>query len=196
MRTTPHTLFMVLFLLVGLSLLAQEPTKPHKDTTRTDTTMMQTDTTAMQGGGGGTGAAMPYTAGYSSQFTMGNPEHARMVLNFWKDFDNNTLDNSAAILADTVMLQTHDGRVIRGKDSVMMLVKQLRGQHTTVKSTVDAYMPIRSTDRNEDWVLIWGVENDTNASGTTATAIHEIWRINRDGKFDYVSQYIAKTPVQ
>jgi len=211
MRTAPQALLLALFLLVNLALLAQQPAKtktPRKDSRnnsdtarlRTDTTKMQTDTTGstttLQGGGGGTGAAAPYTAMYSSQFTMGNPEHARMVLNFWKDFDDNTLDRSAGILSDTVMLQVHDGRIIRGKDSLMRFLKQIRGQYTAVKSTVDAYMPLRSTDRNQDLVLIWGVEDDTTASGTTTVSIHEIWRINRDGKIDYVSQYIATPPVR
>lgn len=174
---------------MGLSLLAQQPTKPKKDTT-------STDTTTMQGGGGGTGAAMPYTAGYSSQFAIGNPEHARMVLTLWKDWDENMLDRNMAMMADTITMETADGQVIRGRDSVMNAFKQVRGQFTTVKSTVDAYMPVRSTDRNEDWVLIWGREEDTNASGTTTKIIHEIWRINRDGKIDYMSQYIAKPPVR
>jgi hypothetical protein len=152
----------------------------------------------MQGGGGGTGAAgaLPYTAGYSSQFAIGNPEHSRMVLNIWKDYDNNTLDQSAAMFADTVRFEIADGQIVRGRDSVINVMKQVRGRYTSVNSTIDAYLPVRSTDRNEDWVLIWGRENNTGANGTTTNIIHEIWRINRDGKIDYVSQYAAKPAMQ
>ncbi|WP_082886483.1 nuclear transport factor 2 family protein [Flavisolibacter tropicus] len=193
MRSTLHALIMVLFLLVSIPLMAQKKSK--KKNAETQPTM--TDTT-MQGGGGGMAeaGAFPYTADYSSKFTMGNPEHARMVLSMWKDYDNNTFDRSAAMLADTVMFQAPNGMVIRGKDSVLNSVKQFRGQFSSVKSTVDAWVPMHSTDRNEDWVLIWGTENDTNASGSTTNVIHEIWRVNRDGKIDFIRQYTAKPPVQ
>ena len=194
MRSTLHALIMVLFLLVSIPLMAQKKNK--KKNAETQPTM--TDTTTMQGGGGGMAetGAYPYTADYSSKFTIGNPEHARMVLSMWKDYDNNTFDRSAAMLADTVMFQAPNGMVIRGKDSVLNSVKQFRGQFSSVKSTVDAWVPMHSTDRNEDWVLIWGTENDTNASGSTTNGIHEIWRVNRDGKIDFIRQYTAKPPVQ
>jgi hypothetical protein len=213
MRKTPHALLIAFCLLIGIAVAAQQPTKPktktpanktktktnpNRDNTTMDTTstMMQ-DTTSMQGGGGGMDAAAPYTASYSSQFTIGNAAYARQVLNLWKDYDNNMLDRSAAMFADTVSFVGDDGMSIRGKDSVMNAIKQLRSQFTTVKSSVDAYMPLRSTDRNEDWVAIWGREEDTNASGTTTTMIiHEIWRFNRDGKIDFVRQFTARPPVQ
>lgn len=181
--------------MVAMPLLAQKKGKKKN----TDTQPTMTDTTTMQGGGGGMAEAgtFPYTAEYSSKFTMGNQEHARMVLSMWKDYDNNTIDRSASMLADTIMIQAADGQVIRGKDSVMMAFKQMRNQYTNVKSTVEAWIPMHSTDRNEDWVLIWGTEEDTNASGTkTTNVIHELWRVNRDGKIDFWRQYTAKSPVQ
>jgi len=206
MRRTPHALILSFLLLVTGALLAQQPAKPKSKTKKANTAdttaTMQTDTTGnpttMQGGGGGTGAgaAMPYTAAYSSQLTMGNPEHARMVLQVWRDYEDNRLDQSAALLADSITFEAANGQVIRGRDSVLGAFKQMRGQYTNVKQTVDVYMPIRSTDRNEDWVLIWGRKDDTGANGTTTNVIHEIWRINRDGKIDYMSQYIAKPPVR
>lgn len=196
-----HALCIMLFLVVSIPLMAQKKNKKAKnaDQSAITNTTMQADTvkpTNTEGGGGGAEAALPYMAEYSSKFTIGNQEHARMVLKAWKDYDDNMLDNSASIFADTVMFQTPGGQVIRGKDSMMMALKQYRGQFSGVKSTVDAWVPMHSTDKNEDWVLIWGTENDTNASGTTPTVLHEIWRINRDGKIDFVRQYAAKSPVQ
>ena len=34
----------------------------------------------------------PYTANYSSDFKMGNPAHAKMILELWKDWDDNAFD--------------------------------------------------------------------------------------------------------
>jgi hypothetical protein len=51
-------------------------------------------------------------------------------------------------------------------------------------------MPLKSVDRNEDWVAIWGTETDTYTDGKTDKKdIHEIWRINKDGKVDFIKQY-------
>lgn len=38
--------------------------------------------------------AYPYTAGYSSNFVIGNPANSKLVLNAWKDWENNTLDRA------------------------------------------------------------------------------------------------------
>ena len=205
MRTSPHALLLLFFLVLSGSLLAQQPAKSKTKTTKkantnqpvaNDTTAMATDTTTLQGGGGGTGSAL-YTATYSSQFAIGNPAHAQMILAQWKDWDDNMLDRNAAMIADTIMLEMSNGQIIRGKDSFLLSGKQYRSQLASVKTTAEAWMPLRSTDRNEDWVVIWGVEENTAPDGTkTKSRIHEVWRINRDGKIDYLRQYAAKSPVQ
>jgi hypothetical protein len=53
-------------------------------------------------------------------------------------------------------------------------------------------MPLRSVDKNEDWVALWGTETDTFADGKIQKRdIHEIWRINKDGKVDFMKQFTA-----
>jgi hypothetical protein len=164
---------------------AKEKDKDGKTKIKDDNTKIKIKGQAMNTGG------YPYTANYSSNFVMGNPAHARMVLNAWKDWDNNTLD-SHDFVADTVVFYTPDGQMMKGKDATMMGLKKYRGGLTSSKSTVSAWMPLRSTDRNENWVAIWGTETDTYPDGKVDTKdIHEIWRINRDGKVDFIKQYAA-----
>jgi len=135
----------------------------------------------------------PYTAGYSSNFIMGNPAHAKMVLDVWKDWDDNMLDRHN-FMADTIVVFTPDGNVVKGKDSAMVMWKKFRSGLTATSSTVDAWMPLRSTDKNENWVAIWGTESDTYADGKIDKYdVQEIWRINKDGKADYYKQYTSKS---
>jgi hypothetical protein len=45
-------------------------------------------------------------------------------------------------------------------------------------------------DRNENWVALWGTETDTYPDGKTSKReVQEIWRINKDGKVDFMKQF-------
>lgn len=47
----------------------------------------------------------------------------------------------------------------------------------------------------DDGVAIWGKEVDTYSDGKiTSTEMHEICRINKDGKVDFIKQYASVTP--
>lgn len=133
----------------------------------------------------------PYTANYSSNFRIGDPENAKMILELWKDYDDNTFGNHD-YLADTAVMFFADGTMARGKDSLLMGVKQYRGSLSNVTSTLDAWIPLRSVDRNENWVALWGTETHTTADGKVEKKdLQEIWRINKDGKVDFMKQFAA-----
>ena len=138
----------------------------------------------------------PYTANYSSNFKMGNPAHAKMILELWKDWDDNAFDRHN-YFADTVVMYLSEGNVIKGKDSVVASAKRFRGSMSGATSTIDAWMPLKSVDKNEDWVSVWGTETDTYPDGKTEKReIHEIWRINKAGKVDFMKQFTAKPAPQ
>ena len=134
---------------------------------------------------------LPYTANYSSSFAIGNADHSRMILDLWKDWDDNMLDRHN-YFADTIMMLMPDGEVIQGKETVLEGGKKFRGGFTSATSTLDAWIPLKSVDRNEDWVAIWGQEEDVLPDGTKQKRdLHEIWRINKDGKIDFMKQWTA-----
>lgn len=133
----------------------------------------------------------PYKANYSSDFSMGNSQNSKIVLDLWKDWDDNAFDRHD-YMADTVVMYFPDGSMVRGKDSAMAGAKRYRGSMSGASSSVDAWMPLKSIDRNENWVAIWGTETDTFADGKTEKRdLHEIWRINKDGKVDFMKQFAS-----
>src|SRR6266540_5083993 len=98
----------------------------------------------------------PYTAQYSSKFAIGDPNHSLTVLKLYKDWDNNTLDNSKNLFADFDTLHFADGSMMAGsRDSVLAAAKQFRNTMSSVTSVVQAWIPLKSTDRNENWVTVW-----------------------------------------
>ena len=136
--------------------------------------------------------AQPYKAMYSSKFKMGNAKYANMILDVWKDWDDNALDRHD-YFADTITAYFPDGSVVKGKAAFLESGKKYRGSFTTVKSVVHAWVPLRSEDKNEDAVCIWGDEEDTTADGkTTKMSLHEVWFFNKDGKVATLRQWNAK----
>jgi hypothetical protein len=135
--------------------------------------------------------AYPYTAGYSSQFAIGDSKHSQMILSLWKDWDNGNLSNGKDIFADSVEMYFADGNKMHSsRDSVLAAAQSFRNMYTKVTSTVDAFTALKSTDKDENWVCIWGKEVSTDKAGKVDSInLHEVWRINKNGKTDLVFQY-------
>lgn len=138
----------------------------------------------------------PYTAEYSSQFEMGNPEYSKMILDLWKDWDNNQLELHQDYISDTVVHQAPNGEVTQGKEKFLAAGKEYRNRFSNVKSSLEVWIPLRSVDKDQDWVAVWGREEDTDHEGkVTTTMLHEIWGFNKDGKIVFFRQYTA-TPAK
>lgn len=195
---------LVLFLSFGNRVTAQEKVKEKEDKTKVkdDNYKEKTkdekikikdgDSKMKVKSDDGMSMAYPYTATYSSKFVMGNPAHGKMVLDLWKDWDDNAFDRHD-YMADTVTMYLPDGMVVKGKAANLEGAKKYRGGMTSAKSTIHAWIPLKSTDRNEDWVAIWGTETDTWPDGKVETReLHEIWKINKDGKIAVMRQFTAK----
>ena len=132
-----------------------------------------------------------YSLTYSSSFDIGDPKHAEAVLALWKDWDNGNLEPSKMLFADSVSFFTSDGTVISGpRDSAVASVQNFRNMYSAIKSTVHAVFPVKSTDKNENWVCIWGTEVNTDKKGKTDSVhLQETWRFNKDGKIDLLYQH-------
>jgi hypothetical protein len=133
----------------------------------------------------------PYDIQYSSKFIMGNPKYAENVLTLWKDYDNGNLSAHKDLFADSVQAILGNGANMHAsRDSVVAAIQKHRNSLSAAVDRVDAVMAVRSTDKNEDWVLIWGMETDTYKNGKIDSVnLQETWRINKDGKADFFMQY-------
>lgn len=133
----------------------------------------------------------PYEIGYSSQFESADPEKGKMVLELWKNFDNNTIENSKDKFADTVTMKFPGFEMHVSRDSAIAATTSHRNSFSSVVSKVDVVMSTRSTDRNGDWVLIWGREIHKDMKNVTdSVELHEVWGLNKDGKINFMEQYI------
>ena len=138
------------------------------------------------------GSAAQYKATYSSNFVMDDAKYSNVILTLWKDFEDNTLDKHRSFFSDTITMLLADGKKVKGLENNLKGVKQSRNALKNYKTSVVAYMSIKSVDENKHFVTIWGDDNFTDKNGKKATVhTHEIWGFNKDGKVDYMAQYTA-----
>ncbi|MGD9328933.1 MAG: hypothetical protein PVH48_08220 [Cyclobacteriaceae bacterium] len=135
--------------------------------------------------------SLAYDPSYSASFELGNPAYAEMIVQgSWKDWEDDNLDNMANWVCDTITAFHSDNEVVYGLENLMARWKEARSEYTSSVPTINAVMSIRSTDRNEDWVLVWATSIDTKTDGAIDTvALMETWRINADGKADMLLQF-------
>jgi len=136
-----------------------------------------------------------YTPRYSSKFEIGDAKNAQTIMDLWKIWEEGDLSKGKDKFADSVELYLADGSYMHGsRDSVMAQSQKFRSSMTSAKNRVDAFVPLKSTDKNESWVAVWGMETDTWKNGKTdSTNLHEVWRINKDGKADLLYQFSSRT---
>ena len=138
----------------------------------------------------------PYTAGYSSDFEIGDAKNVQTLLELYQNWDNNTIENSKNSFADIDTMFFADGNMFAGsRDSLIAVAKQVRGQMGKVVDSVHAWAPLRSKDRDEQWVVIWTREYSTDANGkTNAKELQETWRFDKNGKINLMYQYSQLPP--
>ncbi|MBO9731507.1 MAG: hypothetical protein J7623_22895 [Chitinophaga sp.] len=181
MRTT--------YLFVAIAFLEACTSAPNKSAT--ETVKMADSTPAKR-----EMLTYPYKAAYSSDFEIGDPKNAQTVLELYKNWDANTVDNSKSSFAETDTMYFSDGSMFAGnRDSLFAVANKMRGQMGTVVNSIHAWLPLRSKDKQENWVIIWTRETSTDAKGkTTAKELQETWRLDENGKINLLYQYTQLPP--
>ncbi len=137
----------------------------------------------------------PYEIGYSSKFEIGDAQQSKMILELWKDFDSGDVSKHKEYFADSVQMLFPDGSSMHNvKDSIIAETNTYRAMYSSVTSRVDAIIPVKSTDKGENWVCVWGTEIHTLKGKTDSTNLHEAWRFDKDGKIDFMMQYARSFP--
>jgi hypothetical protein len=133
----------------------------------------------------------PFAIGYSSKFVMDDPKNAESLLTLWKDWENGDLSAHKDLFADSVTMTFADGYMMHAsRDSVLAAAQKMRNNLASSVDFVDAIMAVKSTDKNENWAIIWGKEVNADKKGKVdSTNLQETWRFNKDGKTDLMFQY-------
>lgn len=176
-------IFAPVFLAFLAACGSNEPAKTDTATTAVESNAMATVTAPV--------INSPYPVSYSSQFVSGDPKNAEAVLTLWKDWENGDLSVHKSLFADSVSITFADGSTMSGtRDSITVAAQSFRNTLSSSVPTVDAIMAVKSTDKDENWALIWGKEINTDKKGKVDSVyLHEGWRFNKDGKINLMFQH-------
>lgn len=135
-----------------------------------------------------------FTPQYSASFVMDSAKNTETILALWKAWQDGDLSVGRSYFADSVALFFPDGSSMMGQtDTVMKGVQAYRSSFKQMESKLDAIFAVKSTDKNESWVTVWGVDISTDMKGKTdTTSIQETWRFNQAGKVDFMFQAARK----
>jgi hypothetical protein len=135
----------------------------------------------------------PYKPLYSSSFSIGDHDNAKIVLDIWKAYEENRLSDTKAYWADSVTMEFADGfKLHTSRDSLIVGGNADRAQYASVIDSVQAWIPLHSIDKKEDWVGVWAMEYTQTTKGKKDTVdLHEIWQL-KNGKVVYMAQYKGK----
>lgn len=139
--------------------------------------------------------SFPYSATYSSDWKMGNPENAKIVLDIYKAIENNNIDELDKYLADSVTTVSFDNVTsVKSKQDIIKTVKSFRSTFDSINEEFLAFVPMHSNDRNEDWVATWMTERVKRKDGSRdSTTYQETWRF-KDGKIYHRGSFARYTP--
>ena len=125
----------------------------------------------------------PYKANYSSDFSIGDANHSKIVLDLYKMWEEGRVDDFKSVLADSASIDFPNGFKFKDNtaDSLISFAKQFRKSLASVKLSFDAWMPIHSNDKKEDYVLVWYREYETDMKGKVdSTAGHAYFQIKNN----------------
>jgi hypothetical protein len=135
----------------------------------------------------------PYKPNYSTDFKMGDANHSKLVLDFFRKWEENKVDEMRAMLTDSVKVDFADGTVFNlTADSLISLAKKVRSDYASLRISVDSWMPIHVNDKNEDYVLVWETDNWVDSKGKAdSVRTHSYWQI-KNNKISHWSEFNQK----
>ena len=138
--------------------------------------------------------AYPYKAAYSSDFSIGDANHAKMVLDLYKMWEDNKVDEMKTLLADSVSIDFPDGNKFNDNtaDSMINFAKQFRKTLSSVKVMFDGWMPIHVNDTKEDYVLVWSRDYNTDMSGKVDSIRAHAYFLIKNNKIRSWSEFQQK----
>ena len=115
----------------------------------------------------------PYK-GPVKNISIGNMMYAQKVMQVWKDYDNNTMDNIADMMADDIVATFPDGSMVKGKENFAKMIKDYRNGFSSVSSKIMACTTLKTPD------------------DPMTTHLNEVWFFNKQGKVAMFHQMAAK----
>ena len=93
-------------------------------------------------------------------------------------------------LADSVTFFFEGGEIVTiSADSTVSRLKAFRNTATDMGQNVHAFLSLRSTDKDQDYVLVYTTEYSTIGGKKDSVLLHELWLLNKNNKVTSMRQF-------
>lgn len=118
---------------------------------------------------------------------LGSHENTRTILKMYQAWNQSSIKDMEALLADTVIMDLPDSkRRTATKDKMIDELLQARKRYLSTTNDIIAAYPVHNIDQNEDWVNVlvyskWMYKDKTRDS----MLYQDLWKV-KNGKISYL----------
>lgn len=138
-----------------------------------------------------TAVDLPYKAEYTSDWTQDvSDADLKMVLQSYKDWENNNIPGLRSAFGDSVMVDMADGTHVNGKaDDIVKTFTTYRDSLTSSKIKMQSWEKMYSPTKKDGYVVTWYDQYDTFKSGKIDSATYHDINLVKNGKIVWYAQY-------
>lgn len=125
-----------------------------------------------------------YTASYSNKWSIGDSTKSNVIMKFFSRWEHNNIDTS--FFSNWVYYKYNWEK----KDSILSKLKTERAKFAKWKIIISSIISVKSKDRNEDWVTVYGTVNKKDFKGSASVTNFTQWyKIDKDLKISFFKEF-------
>jgi hypothetical protein len=125
-----------------------------------------------------------YTSSYSNKWSTGESINSTVVMKFLNKWENNLIDTS--FFSNWVYYKYNWEK----KDSMLSKIKSERDKFAKWKISISSIASLKSIDRNEDWVAVYGSVNKKDLKGIASVTNFTQWyKMDKNLKISFFKEF-------
>ena len=125
-----------------------------------------------------------YTTAYSGHWTEGDSTNTEVVMKFMKSLENNLIDTS--LLSLWVFYKNNYEK----KEIILDKLRMERNNFSKWKISVSSIIPVKSIDREENWVIVYGTRNESDFKDNLSTINFTQWyKVNKENRIEFFNEF-------
>jgi len=134
-----------------------------------------------------------YKATISPDFSIGNADYAKIVLDYFKMWEDGKIEDMKSLLSDSVFIEGPDGfKCDITVDSCINLLKEARANYKSQKIEVDTWVPVHHKETSDDYLLVWFKDVWTTANEKADSSRYHAYFHIKDNKMRGWSEFEQK----
>ena len=126
-----------------------------------------------------------YTPSYSNKWAIDDSTKSNVIMKFLDRWEHNNIDSS--FFSNWVYYKY----TWEKNASMLSKLKQERDKFAQWKIVVSSIAPLKSTDRNENWVAVYGSVNKKDFKGNASVTNFTQWyKVDKDLKISFLKEFI------